>query len=503
MECGLNFLTQLRGSYSFLISDAHKQEMYIVTDRRCSRPCFYSLRPGGGFVFAPEVQHIARMIPNRPDVDVASALDFCTRGSFFLDKTMFNDIYKAPQAALFTLDKISFNISTYWDYRFADPDEKTDDEFCETFDHLLRQSVRRLARVVKKPFLSLSGGIDSRIVFGYFIQEFSGDFHVVSYANPQFSGDDCIIAKEISEAHSIPHTIKTIRTNDFPRGMNEFLKIFDGRIEFIDALPLINIWNQLAGQFDAIVNGHQCFSLDHRPIESPGQALNDPDIGFFYLNQVQRLVDWITPSGLPFLESEMKTRLDTVLQKNEETNPKLFKDRLYYIQRFANYLNGFTGAKMRVFEQARPLVDEDLIDAGLKIPLRLLEFKNILRQLLKNKLPKLSQYPLAEKGFLPSEKDYVKLLVDHQDARQFVTDEIENLVPELAGILDRSQVLKTLDALLEGRSLPVCGLKWYHRVPGVWRLLPPKSENKVSPIFLILRLAQTNRYIRNTRNDIG
>ncbi len=415
------------------------------------------------------------------------------------DHTMFKGIHRVPQAALIQLTRKEHRISRYWSFQYKDPEEKSDEEHCDTFDDLIRQSVRRVGRIVNNAFLSLSGGVDSRIVLGYFLQEYTGDIHIVSYGGAKEPGDDSIIAQTIAENLHLPCDVKTIKIEDFPSGVPDVLAILDGRIEIIDALPLMNIWNELAKQFTTIINGHQCFSLDHRIIEEAAAAVADPDIGFFRLDQVDRMVNWLRKNAVQDVREGIGKRLKFIVTDHAEDQPKLFKEKLYYLQRLGNYLNGFSGAKLRVFEQVRPLLDEDIIDAGLRLPTRLREDKKILRLVLERKLSNLSHYGFAKKPFLLKEIDYLNYMRSRSDAYDSFREEIINLVPELDNVLDKIKILETCDSMIKGECLPVCGLKWFHRIPGLWRLIPPKSESRVSPLWLAIRLYQTNKFIRQAR----
>lgn len=498
LKNGIYFLQSLRGSYSFALIDQQREKAWLAVDRRASRPCFYQLMDGGA-VFSPEVQVIAGLSPCSLEVDPVSAVDFCFRGNFFGDRTIFKNVYKLPPAGLVALDPYTVQVSSYWEYQLISTEEKSEQEYCETGDLLIRQSVQRLLKVVKKPFISLSGGIDSRLVYAYFSEQAGNGVDVVTYNNSTGDGEDAAVACEIARSTGHDTIVKRVNLQNFVEAVQEVVEIIDGRIEIIDAFPLMSIWSDLAESYHTIVNGHQCFHVE-QDVTSKEKALLFPDIQYLKLSQVQRFRSWVRPEFQERLEEVLSDRIYHMIKRYASYHPKDLYFVLYFYQRMSNYLNGFSAFKLRLFEQARPLLDEDLLDFGCRLPLSMRNEKKILHLILQRKWPQFARFPVAEVGFLPRPEDYRVLLSMDKDAFEFLKGEMtHNLDVSLANFIDARKVIDALERLVRSESLPALGVKWYHRLPGVWRLLPPRAQNLVEPMFLVLRLFQSNLYLKRLR----
>ncbi|MGQ9671039.1 MAG: asparagine synthase-related protein [Desulfosoma sp.] len=498
LKNGIYFLQSLRGSYSFLLIDQQREKAWLAVDRRASRPCFYQLMDGGA-VFSPEVQVIAGLSPCSLEVDPVSVVDFCFRGNFFRDQTIFKNVYKLPPAGLVTLNPYSTQVSTYWEYQFTSSGEKSEEEYGETGHFLIRQSVQRLLKVVKKPFISLSGGIDSRLVYAYFSEQAENGADVVTYDSNTGDAEDAAIAREIVRSTGHDIIVKRVNFGNFVEAVQDVVEIIDGRIEIIDAFPLMSVWNDLAESYHTIVNGHQCFHV-LQDVTSKEKALLFPDIQYLKLSQVQRFRSWVRPEFQKALEEVLSDRIYHMIKRYASYHPKDLYFVLYFYQRMSNYLNGFSAFKLRLFEQARPLLDEDLLDFGCRLPLSMRNEKKILHLILQCKWPQFARFPVAKVGFLPGPEDYRKLLSMDKGAFEFFKEEMtHNLDDSLANFIDARKVLETLERLVRRESLPALGVKWYRKLPGVWRLLPPRAENLVEPMFLLLRLFQTNLYLKRLK----
>jgi hypothetical protein len=275
----------------------------------------------------------------------------------------------------------------------------------------------------------------------------------------------------------------------------------DCRAETIDSPMASQLHRILGSRFGAFFNGDECFGWHKRGI-GDGARLQTSDaihaIGFRGLKNVGRLSDWLRPSVRSSMEDCMDRIIETLICQAQASNPADLMDTLYYEQRMGNMLNAFTAQNLRFMEQARPFLDEDIIEFVGKLPVRYRYDKRLLRKLLVRCYPDLMEVPLAVKDSIPVAETYRQLFRNDTAMREYVSRNLlEGLDDRLAEILDTERFLPFVKALLDGDRLPAMHMPLWGHVPGLWRFC--KVTNDVHPVSLVLRLLQLNIYLSLTR----
>src|SRR3989344_3466313 len=159
---GEDCVKKFNGIFAFAIWDRMKREIFLARDHNGIKPLYYYL-DGGKFIFSSEIKSILEHeVPRRLNRE---AFNHYLRVLYVPEPlTMFEGIYKFPQAsrALFKDGKLF--IEKYWS---AEPGNYID----ISREHLEEELRNRLERAVKTQFISdrplglyLSGGIDSSVV---------------------------------------------------------------------------------------------------------------------------------------------------------------------------------------------------------------------------------------------------------------------------------------------------------------------------------------------------
>lgn len=492
----IGFLGDLRGSYSILIGDELQKVAYLLNDRRGSRPVFIRQCTDERVFFSPEVAELAALDSIDLPISPVAVAQFMTFSSFFGEDTLFPSITKLPQASLVVLTPERWSVSNYWGIKYgAEQGGSAGDSMIDELDGLILQAVRRLKRSASQPFLFLSGGVDSRIVLG--AQRAVGiDMPVACYGNSE--GDDNLVAEGICKALGL-------RAQYFPIREGGFCDLFetasidsDLRGETIDTPTIATVNRELGSQYEMFVNGDEAFGWHYAPVLR-GENLTAKQavhaVGLRDFSHSHRLREWFGPGGYSSVGRELRGRVKAEASKARGESNSDTMDNLYYQQRMGNMLNAFTAQRLRFMEQARPLLDEDVVHFLTRVPVQWRYNKKLARDLLATRYPDLAQMPFAMKSSIPSANTYRRLMVEDKRIGAFVLNYCcDELDSRLARILDVDAIRACIGALVRGAEPPAVSMPLWARLPGMWRFR--RVVDEIPVVTLVLRLLQMNLYLR-------
>lgn len=155
---GDDCLQWLRGMFAFGLWDAEHHRLIVATDRFSIKPVLY-WHERGKFVFASEVKAMAAIVPL--ELNARRVYDYLQHGLLdHSDETLFRGISQLRPGTFLTLERNALTLHRYWDIQPDDPWEPS----TEAVAGLLEQSVALHMRGDVEPALSLSSGLDSRVL---------------------------------------------------------------------------------------------------------------------------------------------------------------------------------------------------------------------------------------------------------------------------------------------------------------------------------------------------
>lgn len=161
---------KFRGMFAFGIVDLNQQKLFLARDQLGIKPLYYLTTPTC-FAFASELQAL-RQIPVSLDIDIQAIDQYLWLQYIPAPKTIFQQIKKLPPAhrISITFDGKLSNSQEYWQLSFNPDQQKTEKEWLEEFEFILKESVK--AHLVSDvPFGAfLSGGVDSSATVAYMSQ---------------------------------------------------------------------------------------------------------------------------------------------------------------------------------------------------------------------------------------------------------------------------------------------------------------------------------------------
>lgn len=495
MAQGEAMIPRLRGSYTCLIHDRRNRRAIAFNDRLGSRPLFYRRGADNALAVAAEVRDLLAADPGKEPLDHSAVVEFLICGNYFSDRTLFSAIRKLPQASKITLDPRSFKIEQYWQINHTgggavpDPVRAVDE-----MHTLLLQSVDRVLENCRDPFLFLSGGLDSRLILGLMLER-GVRIPVVTYGSG--AGDDYRVAVQLAKEHGLKLTERNITFSASAADMEALAVEADCRAEVIDSPSLNQLFNDLSSQYATFITG-DVIDTAHPDSGIAPSPLDETEL--FSLDKVSRLESWLSPRLRGGVRSAIEASRAKIAERCGTRDFVDLFECVYYTSRLANLQNGFAAYKMRYFEQARPLLDEDVVDLFTSLPINLRADKMIFQEVLKRKYPALAAVDFARTGSLLGPDQIVNQLTGHHELASNIRSSLGvEFDPRLKELFNTTAFAESIDCILSNTSLPPLQSHWLMRLPGAWRFLP-QPENRVHPVRLLLRLFQIQIYLNATMN---
>jgi hypothetical protein len=489
---GLDFLRDLRGSYTCLVLDARDGHAHLFNDRRGSRPSF-QLRVDRQHVrIAPEVASLAAAATPR-GLDPVAIGEFLLFAGQFGTRTLFTDIARQPPASLQTFAANTVTRHRYWALEVAPEAEGATEEVLVTrFIDLLAGGLARQLAATRDAFLFLSGGTDSRVVLAM-LRLLGHPLPSVTYGTG--AGDDAPIAVELARLANMPHVFLPVALETLHEGFEAAACHADCRAETVDFPAMPQLLDTLGGRHGAFLNGDM--PMYGVPVTTRREALQK--MGMITLREAPRLSDLLQPEAGRVIDAALRRMAAQTLADNPTLAPADLHDKIYFEQRLANKQNAFTAAKLRHFEPVQGWLDEDVVDFLYRIPGGMRTGKRLAYLALTRVAPDLHAVPYARVDSIPLARNFREQVPASPALTALLARELgSGLDPRLAALVNSRVLHASVEALLHGTPFPLDSGHWWSHLPGAWRLTARRHRaDRVNPVSTLLRLAQLNIYLKH------
>lgn len=162
-EEGIDFINKLNGMFSIALWDDTRRQLYLIRDRLGIKPLFYYLSDGS-ISFASEIKALA-LLPKFPrEVDPVSLARYLAFDYVPAPGSIYRQTHKVLPGHYLRISDQGVQEKSYWDLRYEPKIFKSEEDYLDELDELLRQAVKR--RLISDVPLGafLSGGIDSSLI---------------------------------------------------------------------------------------------------------------------------------------------------------------------------------------------------------------------------------------------------------------------------------------------------------------------------------------------------
>ncbi len=154
----------LDGAYQLARFDGSTKDLTIAVDRHGLQPLYY-YNDAEILVFAPEIALLICLLSRTPAIDRPALADWFTYGFIPGSQTLFEGICVFPPGSIGYCRDGTLTFREYWSPIFADDSASfAVDDTIDSLDHALRKAMHQRQSLTQRGVISLSGGMDSRLL---------------------------------------------------------------------------------------------------------------------------------------------------------------------------------------------------------------------------------------------------------------------------------------------------------------------------------------------------
>lgn len=215
-DYGTECLEHLRGMFAFAVWDKRTRELFVARDRLGIKPVYYAERDGT-FLFGSEVKALLRHPALSASLDYRALSDYLSLKYVPAPRTLFAGIQSLPPGHYLIARDGKVEQFAYWDFSFQKPEQaKSEGEYLEELESLLRESVRLRLRSDVPFGAFLSGGLDSSIIVALMADELNEPVKTFSVGFAGSEGNDELpYAKIVADRFGCEHHTLSISSEHF------------------------------------------------------------------------------------------------------------------------------------------------------------------------------------------------------------------------------------------------------------------------------------------------
>jgi asparagine synthase (glutamine-hydrolysing) len=167
-EIGLKFVPKLNGWFSGLLIDLREGKIFLFNDRY-GMDRIYFHEDETGFYFASEAKALLKVLPKTRNLEPRSFAEFLTCGCVLQNRALFSGISVLPGGSLWTFSEGRLSQKEpYFDRRsWENQPQLAPSDYYEKFKLTWKRILPRYFRAGEPSALSLTGGVDSRMMLAW------------------------------------------------------------------------------------------------------------------------------------------------------------------------------------------------------------------------------------------------------------------------------------------------------------------------------------------------
>lgn len=391
IEWGIECVKRFNGMFAIALYDNRNKMMFLLRDRYGIKPLYYTIADND-FIFASEIKAILKYPKVKNHIDESAVFEYFTFQNIFTNKT-FNkniSILEAGHYMCINLQTKEIQKIEYWDFDFSEPDTIKDErEYIEELDRLFVQAVTRQLVSDVPVGAYLSGGIDSGSISAIAskkienLQTFTVGFDLTSASGLELAFDERAKSEYLSYCFGTEHYEMVLKAGDMERCLPKFAyHLEEPRVG--QSYP--NYYAaKLASKFVKVVlagtGGDEIFG--GYPWRYFSLKQNDDDYFMSYYKFWQRLVpNTLIKELFSPVWNDVKDIWTLDIFKN------VFKKDMHKLNKREDFIHASMYFEAKTFlhgilvvedklsmahsiETRVPFLDNDLVDFGQKLPIRM------------------------------------------------------------------------------------------------------------------------------------
>jgi len=203
-EEGINFISRLNGMFAIALWVEPEKVLYLIRDRLGIKPLFYHCLPGR-IVFSSELKSLARFESFEKEIDPLSLARYLAFDYVPAPHSIYKNTFKVRPGHFLKIHPSGTEEIGYWDLHYEPKLVKSEEEYLDELDALLRRSVKR--RLISDVPLGafLSGGVDSSLIAALMVRVSDAPVKTftISFDDPSF--DESHWASKVAAYLGVDH----------------------------------------------------------------------------------------------------------------------------------------------------------------------------------------------------------------------------------------------------------------------------------------------------------
>ena len=416
------------GMWAFAILEKKKKKIFLSRDRIGEKPLFY-LKYKNQFFFGSQTSYIRQLAANYNKLNKNKIFSFLKFGykSLCLDnETFFKKIYLLkPGQNLIINENLNTKFDYYWKPTIKEDQNLDERKSIKLIKNNFNKYIKKICKLDLKVGLSLSGGIDSSYLLGFFKKNIKGKIKTYSIIDSDKRYNEEAMINENLKKYKVSNTkIKLDIKNNYFKKLVQLIKYHDKPISTINYFLQSLIYEKMKkDKIKVCINGngvdelfagyYHYYQLYYNSLKSPKAKLK------FYKLWSKKVLPFLRNPKLKEL-SNKKTLNTSSFFKNKELK---FKNKLNFSEFFfcknklknkmANELFHQTvpialleddhNSMASSVESRSPFLNHRLVETSFKIPVKYLmknsENKYLIRKSSKDYIPNKVRLNIEKKGF--------------------------------------------------------------------------------------------------------
>jgi hypothetical protein len=247
-------LRQADGAFAFVTADPESGYCRVCTDALGSQHIFVAQAAEGCYLISTSSMALAAVI--RPEWDPTALQHYFSYGSVFGSRTLFHGVSKLPPAAILRIGPAGVaGTERYWRMEEFCYDRRPPLGDAPELSESLRKALRAITATSHRPVLDLTGGFDSRAVFGAALQE---GLQLQTSTVGSAADPDVATASRIAKEFGYPHIRRDrfdLDTAEYWRLCQRSLTLLDGEGDIFLYAGALRTHLASSQEFGASING--------------------------------------------------------------------------------------------------------------------------------------------------------------------------------------------------------------------------------------------------------
>jgi hypothetical protein len=233
------------------VFDQQTRCCWLVGDSCRLQPIYYS-QQNDALIFCSKITALLRSGLVDWNLNRQALLDFFTYEHVLGDKTFADNISVLPPASVLYFENGSISVSSYADESGEGPNKELScHDVAETLYEELAHSVQQSLQKIPLAAITLSGGLDSRAIFGCALKA-SSELKAYTFGQP--GSLDIAIAKELADRSGVTHTALHVDGSFLPEKIDYAVNITGGMIAATH-FHITALADRIAAETDGVLDG--------------------------------------------------------------------------------------------------------------------------------------------------------------------------------------------------------------------------------------------------------